>query len=223
MKIDVRDLVGSPGEQREYDLTVQVPPVEVGGRPLRFEPAHLQLTLTSTPKGILASGRLSSSAALECGRCLVEFRQTVSDSFEHLFLLSEPPSSRTPSGARGARAGNLPADDDPSEELGDDEELDVSPITDGQIDFGPIIAAVLDLALPMKPLCRPDCQGLCPICGQPLDSEQPCKCQPENIDPRLATLAKLLPTEDPPAGGEPRDSSGKTGRDSGAARTKERQ
>jgi uncharacterized protein len=47
------------------------------------------------------------------------------------------------------------------------------------------------LTLPMHSLCRPDCKGLCPTCGQNLN-EGPCSCDTEDIDPRLAELKKLL-------------------------------
>jgi len=47
------------------------------------------------------------------------------------------------------------------------------------------------LALPMHSLCRPECKGLCVTCGQNLN-EDPCSCDTEEIDPRLAALKKLL-------------------------------
>jgi uncharacterized protein len=46
------------------------------------------------------------------------------------------------------------------------------------------------LALPVKPLCRPDCKGLCPECGKNLN-EGACGCSPDTGDPRLAALRQL--------------------------------
>jgi uncharacterized protein len=46
------------------------------------------------------------------------------------------------------------------------------------------------LALPMKPLCRADCQGLCPACGANRNVA-PCTCAPKPPDPRLAVLRDL--------------------------------
>jgi uncharacterized protein len=43
--------------------------------------------------------------------------------------------------------------------------------------------------LPMKPLCRPDCKGLCPQCGLNLNDEA-CSCAPD-VDPRLASLGAI--------------------------------
>jgi uncharacterized protein len=47
------------------------------------------------------------------------------------------------------------------------------------------------LAIPMKPLCTPNCQGLCPQCGVNLNIES-CTCEKTSIDPRLAVLKELL-------------------------------
>ena len=57
-----------------------------------------------------------------------------------------------------------------------DEDLGVSFYKDDAIDLGEVMREQFYLALPMKPLCRPDCQGLCPICGdqpQPRDVRVP--------------------------------------------------
>ena len=50
------------------------------------------------------------------------------------------------------------------------------------------------LAAPMQPLCRPDCAGLCPICGQNLN-EAPCACSRDEYDSRWSALAKLAQGE----------------------------
>ena len=47
------------------------------------------------------------------------------------------------------------------------------------------------LALPMQPLCRPDCQGLCPSCGIDRNVDT-CQCKTEWIDPRLSVLKTLV-------------------------------
>ncbi len=47
------------------------------------------------------------------------------------------------------------------------------------------------LTLPMKPLCRTDCQGLCSMCGTNLNAER-CSCEPRWVDPRLAALQALV-------------------------------
>ena len=62
---------------------------------------------------------------------------------------------------------------------------------DDVIDLGEVMREQFFLALPMKPLCRPDCKGLCPICGANRNRQQ-CECREEWVDPRLAGLKNLL-------------------------------
>jgi len=45
--------------------------------------------------------------------------------------------------------------------------------------------------MPMKPLCKPDCQGLCPVCGGNRNRER-CACRADWVDPRMEPLKKLL-------------------------------
>jgi uncharacterized protein len=58
----------------------------------------------------------------------------------------------------------------------------------GEIDLSEALRQYILLAVPMKPLCRPDCAGLCPDCGHDLNAG-PCECQRGAIEPRLAPLA----------------------------------
>jgi len=59
-----------------------------------------------------------------------------------------------------------------------------------EIDLGQLMREQFYLALPMKPLCRDDCKGLCPVCGANLNRGA-CGCKTEREDPRLAVLKKL--------------------------------
>ncbi len=61
-----------------------------------------------------------------------------------------------------------------------------------EIDFGPVIADELALAEPMQPLCRPDCRGLCPVCGLRLEDGSH-EHDGGEVDPRLASLADWKP------------------------------
>ena len=58
------------------------------------------------------------------------------------------------------------------------------------IDLGQLMREQFYLALPMKPLCREDCQGLCPQCGTNLNRGT-CTCRDNWIDPRLAALKEI--------------------------------
>jgi uncharacterized protein len=75
-----------------------------------------------------------------------------------------------------------------------DADVGVSFYKDDHIDLGETMREQFYLALPMKPLCREDCAGLCPICGINRNREQ-CQCQAEWVDPRLEPLRKLTRPE----------------------------
>ncbi len=58
------------------------------------------------------------------------------------------------------------------------------------LETDPLLLEQLQLNVPMKPLCRPDCQGLCPTCGADRN-EDACSCEERSADPRWAALAAL--------------------------------
>ena len=69
-------------------------------------------------------------------------------------------------------------------------DLDVIFYSEGELDLSSAIRDELALALPMAPVCKEDCAGLCPTCGNP-KSGGSCTCVQKETDPRWAELAKL--------------------------------
>lgn len=116
-------------------------------------------------------GQVTTTLELECSRCLEAFQVPIDAKFDVLFL---------PAGA------NVGEDE---QEVGE-EDLGVSFYRDDTIDLGEVLREQFLLTLPMKPLCREDCQGLCPVCGKNRNRER-CDCQNEWVDPRLDALRKL--------------------------------
>ena len=124
-------------------------------------------------------GRVKATLELECGRCLDPFTIQVDAPFDMLYL----------------PVGTLPAAkavDGEDETAIEEDDLGVAYYKDDQIDLGELMREQFYLALPMKPLCRPDCRGLCSICGKNRNREL-CACEPKWTDPRMAELKKLLP------------------------------
>ena len=121
-------------------------------------------------------GRVKTTLETDCGRCLEPFEIPVDAPFDLLYLAE----------SAGTQAGE-----------GEIQDVDVgvSFYKDDTIDLGEVMREQFFLVLPMKPLCRPDCQGLCPICGKNRNRE-PCDCQATWVDPRLAGLKKLLKHND---------------------------
>jgi uncharacterized protein len=118
-------------------------------------------------------GRIEAMLNLSCGRCLEHFPWPVGLDIDMLYL----PESEN------ADEGDVRI-----------EEADVNTAfyRDEQIDLGQLIREQLQLSLPMKPLCREACPGLCTFCGANR-STTPCDCTDPWEDPRLAGLKNLLP------------------------------
>jgi uncharacterized protein len=72
-----------------------------------------------------------------------------------------------------------------------DGEQDIYPLTDNMAVIGHVVANEIALLLPMQPLCREDCAGICPCCGADFNQGS-CNCARENIDPRWEKLKNLL-------------------------------
>ena len=75
------------------------------------------------------------------------------------------------------------------------EDPDAYPIANDQIDLVPMVRENVLVALPVGPLCRPDCPGMCPHCGADL-AEGPCGCSVPSGDPRWAALDALRSPDD---------------------------
>ncbi|HEY6146875.1 MAG TPA: DUF177 domain-containing protein, partial [Thermoanaerobaculia bacterium] len=79
---------------------------------------------------------------------------------------------------------------EPAERELDKDDLDVYFYDEPEVSVAPIVEERIQMAVPMKPLCREDCLGLCPTCGKDLN-QGPCNCRDEAIDPRWEALSKL--------------------------------
>jgi uncharacterized protein len=73
-------------------------------------------------------------------------------------------------------------------------DLETAFYADDVIDLGIVMREQFYLVLPMKPLCRESCKGLCPHCGTNLNDGS-CACKPEWVDPRLEALRALKPDQ----------------------------
>ena len=127
------------------------------------------------------AGRVRTTLELPCSRCVEPFTLPVDSSFDLRFL---PRSHNVGEGEREV----------------EEDDLSTSFYEDETIDLGQLIREQLYLSLPMKPLCRAACNGLCPQCGTNLNRGT-CDCRRDWEDPRLAPL-KALKQADTPRPGE---------------------
>ena len=158
--IDVRDLLEQPGSSR----TVHVDEPVAG---LRTELADVpedapiagDLTLESVSEGIYVSGRVQGRYSMRCARCLKEFTRGFDLEMAEL----------------------VPREAGPQD--------DYALASDLTLDPEPIVRDAVVLEMPFSPLCRPDCLGLCEICGGDRNLGE-CPGH-ESSDPRWAGLDAL--------------------------------
>ncbi len=171
MRYNVAQLLKeTTGASREYEL-------EAEAGLLADVPAAApyvgNLRLVRLNKGILATAKISTTVRLVCGRCLTTFEQPLEIEFTEEFR----PTVDLATGA------TLPEPED-NEDVFTIDEFHTLDITEAVRQYGLV-------NLPLSPLCREDCAGLCPVCGKDRNLDA-CSCKAEPDDPRLAVLADLL-------------------------------
>jgi uncharacterized protein len=160
VSIDVRDLLGQPGASRT--VHVQEP---IGGLATEVaqvpedRPVGADLLFESVVEGVLVSGPLEGTMVLTCARCLKPIEAPFRIDVQELFAPGAGP--------------------------GDDE----YPLAEGVVDLEPMIRDAVLLAMPLAPLCRPDCLGLCDRCGGDRNAGE-CHCPPRT-DSRWSALIEL--------------------------------
>ncbi len=132
----------------------------------------LDLRLESVTEGVLVSGTVTGAVEGECGRCLTDIGETLTVNIQELYAY----------------------EDSATDETTDEDE--VGRLRDDMIDLEPALRDAVVLALPVNPLCREDCPGLCPDCGVRWD-ELPEGHHHEQVDPRWAKLSKLTGSSGP--------------------------
>jgi uncharacterized protein len=129
---------------------------------------------------LLVEGSVRGEVELACSRCLRPYRAAVREPFR---LVLEPAGARVPADPEGAEA--LASD---GLYLGD--EAETGWFRGQEIRLDRFIGEVISLALPMQPLCREECKGLCPRCGVDRNVES-CNCAESRPESPFAVLSKL--------------------------------
>ena len=133
---------------------------------------ELDVRLESVIEGVLVSGTALVQLTGECSRCLDPISDELEVDLQELYAYEE-------TDARGRPVAHEPGEDD-----ADDEQLR---LVGDLLDLEPVLRDAVVLDLPLAPVCRDDCPGLCPHCGFRLEDD------PEHhhdvIDPRWAALA----------------------------------
>lgn len=161
LTVPVSEILGRPGEFRDISVTRPLDGLGVALAHVGDRPLDARLRLESVIEGILVTGRVEATADLECARCLTAVTAPIE--VEVCELYTAP---------------------------GHDAEDDAYRVTGTELDLEPLLRDAVTLALPLNPVCRATCAGLCARCGKDLN-EGPCDCVEDTSDPRWEALSSL--------------------------------
>ena len=170
--VDVSRLSRQPGSMLEVSREIPAPAelVVALARVPEGSTIDLDITLESVVEGIWVSGTADVEVSAECSRCLDPVSWSESVALEQMYRY-------LPTDARGAIIESSDEDDETPE------------VVDDTIDLEEPLRDAVVLALPLAPLCTPDCAGICPECGERLEDgphDHPV------VDPRWSALGSLL-------------------------------
>jgi uncharacterized protein len=162
-KVSVSGILGHPGLYRDVKVNAKLPDVGNALARASDEAVQGELRAESVVEGILVTGSLTAPAHFTCARCLTPLSGEVRLEVCELFV---------------APGHEAPVEEESYEVHGE------------EIDLEPMLRDAIALALPLNPVCREDCAGLCATCGKDLNTGA-CECTDEELDPRWAELSEL--------------------------------
>jgi uncharacterized protein len=156
-------LVRKQGKPTAFHFRAQLPALDGPDGMVSFiGPVDVETVVTYAQGQFWLDGTVSGQVELACARCLERFAHPLKVTLAERYV-----QGRTV--------------DDP----------EVTCVEDDLVDLTETVRQSILLALPMRALCRVECRGLCPECGQVLN-EGACDCRSRTIDPRLAGLADFF-------------------------------
>ncbi|MBI3753774.1 MAG: DUF177 domain-containing protein [Deltaproteobacteria bacterium] len=172
--MDIRDI---PAEGLQLDIAVEESELHAIAGEVVFlilSPVAANLTLLKSDGEVFVRGDMASALKLQCARCLKEFEYKISSHIDIVY-------------ARGAEYAI-------KEKKLTQAEAGINHLEGHEIDINSVLLEQLSLDVPMQPVCRPDCRGLCHRCGADLNQGQ-CGCSaPEQANQRFARLKTFSST-----------------------------
>lgn len=163
MHVDIADIKSVKGASINFELSEQIefPKTQLGE--LKFcKPVSLKGTISNINNKFIFKGHLNTVISLNCSRCNKLIERIIDLPIEEIFAENDDSCE----GEAWTFSGNI-------------------------IELDPSIVSNVILNIPMKVLCKQDCKGLCPKCGQDLNASS-CNCDFNEKDPRFEKLNLLV-------------------------------
>ncbi|HEY6839070.1 MAG TPA: DUF177 domain-containing protein [Geobacteraceae bacterium] len=174
MKIHVTDIKEKPLQRVTEEAVEEFPSLVEMKEAAECDflaPVRLEVTITREYDHIRVQGQVGTAVRLSCSRCLADYETDISSAFTIFY---------TPT------SGELL-----DEEIELTEEDLVSAGYEGdEIDLAPVVAEQIIMAIPLKPLCKEECLGLCSNCGADLNVA-PCECERAAVNLKFSALQNL--------------------------------
>jgi len=160
LSVEISELLRHPGTSKRYEFTTEV-------EGLGLDMGHVSpsmdfdLELASLVEGVLVSGHVRGLYELECSRCLKPFDAAFDVELGEMLAYEGQPGSE-----------------------------DGYAVSADHAHLEPVVRDAVMLAMPLNPLCRPDCKGLCPVCGADRNSID-CGHNARRMDLRWEPLSRL--------------------------------
>ncbi len=177
MRINVAKVRKTFGASETFEFKEAAQVLDSDDAAVKFiQPLDVTVKAANVGHGILLQGKVHTEVELDCSRCLGNFSLTVDTGFEEEVCHSSDVAAYLADHPEAV------------------EEENYTVFSSDVLDITPLVVEHVLLALPMKPLCREECKGLCSRCGRNLNVAA-CSCEQEAVDPRLAGLASFFNKE----------------------------
>ena len=168
MELSVAEALKQVGEPFRFDLNELVSPLQYGGRTLVFAgPLQVSGVYSFDGKAFHVEARAETVLKAVCARCNLPFEEPYAFGIDERFV----------------KASEIGEEDD-----------EVYPYLGDRLDLSKAVMDNLFLQLPLISVCKPDCKGLCPICGADRNTH-PCNCQPNDAENPFSVLSALKDEE----------------------------
>lgn len=166
LSVDVADILGRPGSTKRLDFAARVAGLATStARVSEDTELEFHLRCDALVEGIHVAGPVSGRAAMECSRCAAAIEREFEVSLDEIFSY-------------------------PGADAGDEDYL----VQGDHIELEPAVRDAIVLELPIHPLCREGCRGLCPVCGEDRNTAD-CGHREERVELRWEPLRRMLEGE----------------------------